>query len=602
MSKNKFLVVLFMIAALAFFGCAPEEEEEVPPGETDGDQSGACDNVTCEDANSHCVEGICVCKDGFVDCGEDFGCLAECPCEEDLPCLTGEDCCPNSDQNCHADLYLCMDPECEGNADCETLYPGEGNKCNTTDNFCYVVPCKSDADCDVGFYCSGGGCVEVIPCENAASIGINEGSGLINEGENINLSATSFNTNGARLGSCTFNWESNDTDKVTVDAATGVITGGTTNGEATITAKLADDTTILDTVTYINFQALTAGNSRVVVYDDADGSLIADADVYLAIGVDPAGAAVVTDGGIAAFDGVDCATNGPCNLHVFHENYNYISAFGVAANDILLPLTLNADNTIATGVKGEQDPSPIPEAIVGNNDTRIGITMFSIPGVLADMNFESLLGEMMPASVVGYDIELPAGLELLMQEESIIEGRDGFMASGLPGKGTLWGLGGYAKLNDILSLVMGAIGDEIDIPAILGAVVPLFEQFWHAIVPGYDLPALPKVADTGDINGNGDFDELVPDYAQWEDIGKDLKLNQALTQNANLNYGDLPPYPDVDSGCADAVVSLIGAMQSGVGFIPLGLNIALDAATNEETPNCKVGLSNDGVVPAVFNR
>ncbi len=587
MKRSVLFFMLVLLAMVVFAGCGGDDSSadgDNPDGDNpDGDDPDGDDpDGDGPDGDSDGDD-----PDGDSDGDDSDG---DVPCEEDTPCKTNEDCCDGF--ACHDELFLCKEAECNTTADCATY--GANFECDPVDALCYPIVCTENGDCPTGFVCLAGGCEQAPSCDNATSIQINQGNGLIRQGETLTLSATVFNANGAKLelvGDSLFSWGSSLPAAVAVGASDGVLTGGDTAGSSTITATLTCKTAVNTTVTYQNFPTVTAGDARVVVFNDKTGELLSGAKVFLD------GTAVDTVDGVANFASTDCS--GGCDMHVFHADYTYVSAMGLTVQDMIVPLSANGDNTVAAGVLGAQDPSPIPEAVVGNNDVRLGFTSFSIPGNLADLNFEALIGTMKEThvqigTVLDDNIPLPGGLEGYLMDDPI---KEGFSAEAVAGKATLWGLGGYAKLADLIQIVTQNLGDEIDVAAILGAILPLFESFYHGIVPGFDLQAIAKVADADDLNGDGNTDDLVPDYANFTDIGSDMKLNQSQTQRTELTFANLPDYGD---SCADSVIVLAGANQSGIGFVPLGLTAGLDKRTGTDTADCKVGEDNDGKIMVPF--
>ncbi|RJO65086.1 MAG: hypothetical protein C4523_16905 [Myxococcales bacterium] len=583
MGKKNLLLLLVLLAAIAaFVGCAAEDGATTD-GDTQGDGDAGDGDASDGDAtDGDATDGDDTDGDGDGD-GDDE--------TEPGPCLTNDDCPP--EYACNDMTLICELQNCDIADDCVELKGPGCWDCDEEDFLCYARSCKSNAECCTGTTCSGGACIPVIgDCNSVASVRINQPAGLISEGETAQLTASALNANGGViditvLAGCAFAWSSDAEGRVAVNAS-GVLTGGAEAGAAVITVTINSKT---DARSYVNFPTVGAGNSRVVVFDDKTGALLDGTRVILN------GTEAATVGGIADFAGVDCSAGDGCNLHVFNDGYTYVSAFGVKVNDILIPVSPNGDLMIATGVTGHQDPSPIPEVLQG--DVRLGLSGFSIPGNLADLNFESILGEMIQTHVklgttLDEDVPLPGGLEGYLLDSPL---KDGYQAAGLPGDATLWGLGGYADLNRLIEVVTGALGDEIDVGAILGAILPFFENFYHGLKPGFDLPPIAKVLDTEDINGNGETTDFVPDFAEFENIDQALQLTQQQNQAVDLQFGQTPT---LGAGCADAVLTLMGTQQVGIGFIPLGISAALDKRDKDDTADCSVGANNDGKVLAKF--
>jgi len=146
-------------------------------------------------------------------------------------------------------------------------------------------------------------------------------------------------------------------------------------------------------------------------------------------------------------------------------------------------------------------------------------------------------------------------------------------------------------------LVTGSLGGDIEIGPILAAIMPLFENFYHGIMPGVEFDMIDKVVDVDDINGNTDFTDFVADFANFKDIGTDFGVTQKQSQSAEITFQNLPAMGE--GKCADSAITLVGAMEDGVGFIPLGLNVVLDENEAGEL-DCKIGETGDNKTTAVF--
>lgn len=584
MKKYTWLFLFLMVAVFATAGCGSSSDSPADNPSTDGDS----DVVETVDGDQEVIETV----DGDLD--HDVRDTDEGPldCTGDKCACDASNLCPK-DYACHP-IGVCRKAECEKNEDCQKPEPRNATwTCDTAKGgFCVQKACKSSDDCIPGQSCEGGVCEIRIPTTDLKKIVINEGSGLIAQTKTRTLTATGYTANGMVVPGLTITWASDKADAVAVDAATGVLTGGATSGEAKITAKV--DTITSDAVSYINFATVSTG-ARVVVFDQADGKLLKDVDVYLiaaaARKADPIVAVKTDVNGTATFAApLDCSTNG-CAVHVQHADYTFVSAFGVKSNDIMVPVTKNTSNTIADGVKGHQKADSVPVGLRG--DVRLGLTMFSIPGNLADLNFTSLIGDMITTDVEVGSLKattpLPSALEGYLNETEPL--KDGYYTVGMPGKATLWGLGGYAVLGDLIDQVSTMIGDTIDVPGILGVVLPLFNDFYHGVQTGFELKAVDKVVDVNDRNKDGSKTDLVADIDKFSTV--DLKVTQKQTYDVAINYPIALPTLD-GTACADAAITLIGAMQKGVGFVPLGIAAALDKKNNKDAGNCKLGAADDG--------
>ena len=509
-------------------------------------------------------------------------------CDDHLACESNEDC--NEGCGCHDALKTCQECECE---DCYDWY-GQGCWECYDDCFCGLRTCRTDADCCPGTFCLGGICQGRPHCEGD-SIVMNVPTTCIKEGETVDLSVILLNVHGAKIplfsDSTNFDWTIDNENIGTIaedaaDDSMATLTGGSIIGTVTVTATLTCNNTITATAVFTNYTKIEKG-SRIVVYDSGTGTPLEGVPVYLNFQMATSG-----PDGAAFFGSVNCKAETPCELHVLPATHTYVSAVGLAINDILIPVAANIDEAIAGGVRGHQDPSAIPEMLQG--DVRIGFTSFAIPGNLTDLNFESLMGTMLNTHIqigatIDENILLPTGVEGYLNETTPL--KDGYAAQGMGGSGTLWGMGGYAQLTDILEMVTGALGGEIEIAHIVGAIIPLFRNFYHGVQPGLEFAEIAKVPDLDDINNNDDVDEMIPDFDDFLDLAETFALTQEQTQVASMSLPSLP------TG-ADAILSLVGAMESGEGFIPLGIDAALD--DQDGVLDGEVGWNNNGLIPEVY--
>lgn len=597
MKKHLLLVFLVLLTMVAYVGCSSSDSTD---GDTDGDTNVDGDDVVDGDTDGGDVVDGDTDGDQVVDGDTDGDQVVDGDEEEEI-----EDGC-DEDADCTDQICVggeCVDYVCEADADCD----GATEEC--VDFRCVEIACTVDADCPQGYVCGPGTCVEVVDAcggdTTGYSIVVTGGNGFLAQGGDVVLSAMLLDADGANVvlapGTNNFAWEIGASDPAILVAATdsnsATLTGGDTAGavalEVTICADQSSEVTA--TVDFTNLPTPT--DARVVVFDSSTGLPIEGADVYLSAVPAKDMTPVVTDAnGVSTFTGLDCA-NG-CNLHVLDADYTYVSAFGLTTNDILIPVAPNVDTMVAGGVKGHQDNAAVPEDIRG--DVFLGITMFSIPGNLADLNFESLIGEMLLTRVqiggtIDEEIPLPGGLEgyLNPDEENKTALKDGYFVTGIGGSGTLWGLGGFTNLADVLALAGPALGGgDIEIGPIVAALIPIFANFYHGIMPGVEFDEEPKVVDTDDLNGNEDNTDYIADFDKFLDL--DLSLSQAQNQMATVTYGALPT--DGDTCLADAAITLIGVMQTGVGFIPLGLSAAMD---EDEDGNfdCSLGAQDVAFAP-----
>jgi PKD repeat protein len=401
----------------------------------------------------------------------------------------------------------------------------------------------------------------------------------LRQGQTLAFVAVAKNANGAIVPGQAFTWRSDNTGAVTVDA-NGVATGGGTAGVANLTCRvvggLAADS---PPVAVHNYADVEPGMVRAVVFDPRSGAPVPGASVLF----EPLGAVVTTGGeGIA-----QAPAAGTINVHVFKAGYTWVSIVGTNASDILVPLLLTPDDTKAGGFKGGFDMSLVPNP---QDSVEFGFAGASLPGSFIDLDFTKLLGEVYRYRVkIGnlFDdfLALPSGLLLKIGDQAI---KGEYTAVAEPGRRDAWAIGGkipFDKLLAILTPILGGGGDPANIPfgQIIAQILPLFEDFLHFVKTDVSVTEVPKVPDTGDINGNGSMTDLVPDFGNPVGFPTvTARVSQPLSLATSLA---VPPLPQYNSTFLEGVVVLSGANVAGRGLVPLGLTAAVDAPAPGETPD-----------------
>ena len=579
------------------------------------------ENHSCE--NCKCIES-CDCKSdddcpyhGFCiecschDCREDSDCPADYYCfEGDCKHIGDIEC--NEDTDC-PDGYLCIENECRNSADIECMVDSDCPSYQMcVENLCEPL-CTTDEDCAdchicTAFGCTFVGCEEYL-CSNDTTgmqIVVTSSTHLFVEGEDLLLSAYILNADGQKVvletNTNNFSWSVSGSDSVTItpssDSDSAILSGKPACSDVTLTVSICDGDNKIETS--IDFKCIPkASDARVVVFDTVSALPIAGAKVFLNNVASKTTNSITTDAnGIAEFTGLDC-TSVACDLHVFSENHTYLSAFGLQTNDILIPVAPNIDTTVAGGAKGSQNHGDIPDDLRG--DVFLGFTSFALPGNFCDMHLNSLLGTMfettiMIGSITDETALLPGGLEAILNPDSSSQYlKQYFHASNIRGSNTLWGLGGFTNLTDILAFVGPAINDgDIDTTAMAAAISPIISNFYHGIMTNVEFEMNKKIKDIDDINGNNDTNELVPDFDKFTELDDSFILSQAQTQSVLIEY---PALPKIGEQCLfNSSISITGVMQPFEGFIPLGISINTDENA-EEISDCILDDSESSFAP-----
>ncbi|NOZ85432.1 MAG: hypothetical protein GXP49_04050, partial [Deltaproteobacteria bacterium] len=504
-----------------------------------------------------------------------------CPSDPNrLACGVDDDCDPGwwCEEGCCQKIVTCS-----GNTDCKDL--GSDYECRN--GVCQIALCGGNDECPGGQICSGGKCVDAPQCNVVTAVRITTAAGAVTEGKTKAFSAQALNKNGAVLPGFLFKWSSSDTDVASIDEETGVATGGNKSGTTDIVAKLAcNDTVASDAVVLTNYSAVASADTRVLLFDSATGAPIEGATVKAD------DQEQVTDAtGAALFTGLNAST-----VSVFKQGYPYLTAMNVTKNDLVFYTKPFPDPNKAGGVKGDFDFSKF----ITKSEIEIGMAGLSIAGDLTNLDFTSLIGEMIQThidlgAIYNDNVPLPSGLHIGFSGNTF---KKGFEVEGEDGSRVLWGFGGYLPLQDLLDIVSPIIdkcSNQCDYGAVIGEnlpkLMPYIYKFQHGILTGLDVKAIPKVADVNDLNGNGKTDDMIADFDNFPTVGP-LVLDTPMRQDLELSIPKLPSYNDSPM---EAAVVLAGALPPE-GLVILGLGAGTDKRSDDDTPDQMVGEKSDGKI------
>lgn len=446
---------------------------------------------------------------------------------------------------------------CTDNSGCAAGQKCEGNVCVAD-----TGGCASDTECPPGQVCKSGKCEQDATGQEPKSVEIVEAGGVLRQGQTLQLTARALNASGATItGDFKFQWSSSDTDVATIDASTGLVTGGSKDGEADITVKL--DALTSTPIKVRNFAAVEAGKARVIVVD-GDKKPVAGATVKVG---DKEG---TTDAsGAATIDGV----TPPFDVHVFHQDYNYVSAFGTSKADLFVQVTTAPDTSKAGGGKGTFDFEQI-KTIFGISDddwgeyaVGFGIAGMSLSDNLLSLNFDLLIGESFKVNLFGQDLSLPSGIVVALASG----GKPDFQSLGEAGKKLLWGFGGKFKLEEVTPIISGATGGEINVASLLASAKPLLARMAFGFRPDVQITLFPRVADTEDKNDNGKTDDMIPDFDKFPTYK--LILNKKLDKTIGVTISSYPKVTHNGKAVDLLAIGLAGKLVPGIGLVPLGLDV-----------------------------
>ena len=211
----------------------------------DCDYDSECGTVVCcNDGQCHecCIDDQCLgrnpdCKEEYIICNDDYECECVCYREGESCWRDPEACCQG--QSCDYLTNVCM-PSCYSDADChlrEDVEYARDLKCQE-DGACDFDHCNRDEDCPEGKVCYNADCVSPGGCSDISYCQISPETVTVRAGTTAQLSAAAYRQDDSLAPGAAFIWSSSAENIARIDA-TGLVTGGTRSGTATITATVA---------------------------------------------------------------------------------------------------------------------------------------------------------------------------------------------------------------------------------------------------------------------------------------------------------------------------------------------------------------------------
>lgn len=552
------------------------------------------------------------CDDGSAE-GEGEGEAGEC--EIDRECGGGFICDKTNDGDdipaAEDQFGICVRVSCLRDEDC-----GAEEKCDTRRGICVPKnlcdPGAADACPTAGERCQYVDGLPICALPPAATGCIlTPGTGYVSVGSTLQIEGVGTGAGGKLVPHTTFNW----TASAGAIAATGIftpaaagevtITGTTQNGNATCTATVTVSA------------AVGVNDLRITVIDLATRLPVNGAPVAARV----AGANVegVTVDGSFTFAGGAVAES----VSAFPANHQWHTLIE-PPNDVIIYTATTVNATFVDGVKGGFDFTRVKT----RGDIKLGIAGTAINAAITDLNFNTIIGEFVPTTIEisgitdgPTDVELPEGLIIGLGQEDF-KGQYAAL-SDKAGPGIAWALAGrvaLSKVGPIISTV-SAGGDDLDFGAILGAVLPFFATFDHAIVTGlnftpaaraagdanfetltiapdtlmalsaeYTMPSLPCAPGAFANNGcNQDIFLLTQGSGDAETTTVVAACPNPLPAGATCD--ETPPF-------TSGAVMLSGVIVPGQGLVPLGLSAGLDVVTTGATPDGVMAQAGDNAPPA----
>ncbi|MBI4821685.1 MAG: hypothetical protein HY791_35820 [Deltaproteobacteria bacterium] len=551
----------------------------------------ACTNGVCE---RRCI-GDGTCPGGFIcesricepsQCSENAECgasnqrCAGAPdhgrCKEFTPCTQGgNECAPNfrcendacielptciSDRNCDATSY-CESAHCQPSASCSAGSPcAAGTECVA--DRCVPIVCRSSSDCSGTDLCIGGVCQPAPSTATVIDVRILTPAGYVRPNETYAFAAVALDPAGNVVPGVSFTWRSAITDVATI-AANGVATGGANAGETFITASTDNGTSTITSVPVSLFNLGPATDPlRVSVTDLATGAPVAGAKVRAGT------QEVTTDAvGSALFSTVTF----PVDITVAHGAHDWVSLIGVESTgpstDLAVPLPSITRQDRVAGLKGSVDFSAVTET--GLLSASLSGASFASPMFAFFEPAQIFGGDQFTVTVTppggGNGFSFPVAANATLSAEVFgapFSLKDTFYARARPGTRSAWCFAG--RLGD--GNFVDGLAQLADGPA---GLLPFLQNFRHSVRPFQPVLALATVTDAGDIDGDGDSSERVPDYASFPSLSFRPEAQQNLRFNLTAQSSALP---FVYGGIADTLIVMSGVLLPGTGFVPLGFD------------------------------
>jgi hypothetical protein len=487
----------------------------------------------------------------------------------------------------------CVRVACLSNADCEA-----GRICDLRRGVCVpenLCDAPGEAGCtngDVCTYVDGEPACESAPTPTACDFDVS--TYYVSAGNNVELDASGKNANGALVPHTSF----------TYTASAGTMAGSV----LTVPANQTTDITVTAqpggcTADVRVYATLPANEARIVLIDAKTRLPISGATVAIGNGT-------LTTGTTDA-DGVfSAAITGTIeSLSAFPTGHQWQTVIAPASRDVIFFTAQTPPaNPSVDGVTGTVDFSKVNT----RGEIRAALVGPAIGKDITDLNFGALLGEPVATRIdidgilEDTDVNLPEGLVFGLSNQTF---KETYAAqTDRAGPAAIWGLAGKVELNKISAIVQSATSaDSADPGAILGAILPFFGRFDHAVVTDISFDNLAPRAAGSAPPSTFDTRILVPQQQLYFTAGFDFPplpcAPLAYTGGANRCGGQLVSYVDEDdedfvvpaadcpagvtcnaiSSYATGVIVLSAVVVPNRGIIPLGISAGLDDNDDEDT-------------------
>lgn len=580
------------LLALTAIACGDDESPATDTADTtvpdssqpDGnDVEDTADDSTDVEPDTNTCEHPCLNEFGNNDkslCPDpksDWTCKAGC-CEEVFRCEVDADCATEGFTlgQCTDNRFACR---------CNATGAAIGTAAPQPAGTCYQWLCAIDSECGNSEVCAGGRCIAATASEGL-SVRILDRQTVLTPASTYQLHVEGFNpTDLDIVRPVVATWTSSDTAVATVDT-NGLVTGGETAGVVTITATLGQktDTIILENVVASPIDAVTMVVRTELTWEPLVGSYVmVDNNGYTAIGTIP-------NDGIIRVSTSQSTLVGPFDIHVLSEENDWVSWLDIPSGSVKY---LPVPQTIYSRLEANQDNEFVAESqmrnvgiISGTPDLSSNKYEGALDLVLTSTGLSSALFDFSLPVLLGSDVKryvhpdsnipridktealtIPGGVVFNLAGPAI----PSYVLAAPRGTHRLWTIGGRLDLNEIAeysgAIVDAIAGGDLDFTQIVGAVFPLFKNFWS----GYAAEV------------------TVTDIEQPDKV---VTYNQKLT--TPMGFGSrlaIPKLPSLGAlgepateRFADGLFLLSGAQTVDGFMVPLGLNGGADTSDREVNP------------------
>lgn len=549
------LGIVCLCLVFAVMGCprdgghAPDCPEDTPYFCSDE----AC-HACC--ADDHCAD--------HEECAEDYTCALDC---EQLgeACSKVDDCCPGL--ACDWIVGECV-PACADDQACqaETDPPDRTLVCRH--GLCVHAPCLFPQDCPGAQVCFDGGCQNSPGCAQVDSCLITQEVVRVAPGQSARLRALALMADGRVAPGFAFDWVSDDPQVASVEA--GQVQGGQDAGLVTIRAGVRGCQVDCVAAAH-NPGFVPPGLMRVMVYEAESGRPVAGVTLSL----DGVVVAATDENGTAEFD-AGLPPGQAFELTASSADHHYLTIRGASGDDVRLALDRLEPPSAAAGFQGELQRVAAPCRVRGDPcEAHLGLVGSSLPERLHRLEARSLLGGRIRTEILLGGRQrtalLPCGAVLGINETYF---KQRYQPVGVPGPRLTWSVHQSTNLSDYIETLGPILSDgDIDSAAFFMHLFRAAVAIYVDLGPVVSLSPRPMTADTGDLDFDGQTDDLVPDYADFPEI--DLTALTPTRQRLEVNIPTMP------AGVYDGVVVIAAARIKGIGLIPLGLGTGLDDAGEE---------------------